>query len=197
MIDTRHRSFIRSISVIVAALGFSTVLSGQTAVTITAQKPSSTATQTPEWKTYSYPADGFSVALPLEPIAQKKDVPTEKGTFEMRAYLVQDADSALVVMVCDYGEAVAERDPDSVLLGAQEGAISNVGGHLIHEKKITLGTYHGVEFEAENDSTHFSARIYMARLTLYQTLIATPRDKPYAGTARFLDSFQLITRVKK
>lgn len=188
MIDTKHRCFIRMIGLAVAALGIGASLGAQTAAT--------TAAQAPEWKTYSYPADGFSVSLPLEPIMQKKDVPTEKGSFEMHLYLVQESDSALVVMACDYGDAIAGRDADSILHGAQQGAISNVRGHLIREKKIALGAYQGIEFEAENDSTHFTARVFMAGSTLYQTLIASPLDKPYASTARFLDSFQLIARVK-
>jgi glucose/arabinose dehydrogenase len=201
MIDTKQRSSIRGLSVTVAALVFAAALGGQTAATSTEQKSAATsaqaqAVQTQEWKTYSYPADGFSVSLPLEPMMQKKDVPTEKGSFEMHAYLVQETESALVVMACNYGDAITGREVDSVLRGAQEGAISNVGGHFIREKAITLGTYHGIEFEAENDSTHFTARIFLAGSTLYQTLIASPLDKPYASTARFLDSFQLIARVK-
>jgi hypothetical protein len=31
--------------------------------------------------------------------------------------------------------------------------------------------------------------------TLYQTILAYPIGKPYEGTTRFLDSFQLIARV--
>ena len=52
-----------------------------------------------------------------------------------------------------------------------------------------------VEFEAENDSMHFSARIYLVGSTLYQTLIASPLGTPYVSSTRFLDSFQLIPRV--
>lgn len=188
MIDTKHRSFIRMISLAIAVLGIGALLGAQTAA--------APAAQAPEWKTYTYPEDGFSASLPLEPTMQKKDVPTEKGSFEMHVYMVQEADSALVVVACDYGNAIVGRDADSILHGAQEGAISNVGGHLVREKKITLGAYQGIEFEAENDSTHFTARVFMAGSTLYQTMIASPLDKPYAGTARFLDSFQLIARVK-
>jgi len=191
----------RRYSVCAMLLCVAAALGAQTAATSTEQKPAATSAQVPaaqtqEWKTYSYPADGFSVSLPLEPILQKKDVPTENGSFEMHAYLVQEADSALVVMACDYGDALVGREAESVLRGAQEGAMSNVGGHLIREKAITQGTYQGIEFEAENDSTHFIARIFMAGSTLYQTLIASPLDKPYASTARFQDSFQLIARVK-
>ena len=152
--------------------------------------------QSAAWKSYSYPADGFSVSFPAEPSMQKQNVPTDAGTFELRAYLAEVGDAAVYVGVCDYGSAVVNRSPESVLSGAQQGAIDNVKAHLLNGKKITLGTYPGVEFEAENDTMHFSARIYLVGTTLYQTLVAAPLGNPYVGATRFLDTFQLISRVK-
>jgi hypothetical protein len=151
--------------------------------------------QAQQWKTYSYPADGFSATFPAEPQMQKKNVPTDKGSFELRAYLVEDGQAALFVGVCDYGSAISDRTPDQVLDGAQQGAIDNVSAHLLSGKKIMLGAYPGRAFEAENDTMHFSARIYLVGTTLYQTLTAAPLGSPYAGTATFIDSFQLIPRV--
>jgi hypothetical protein len=151
--------------------------------------------QAQQWQTYSYPADGFSAAFPAEPQMQKKDVPTEKGSFELRAYLVEDGQAALYVGVCDYGSAISDRTPDQVLDGAQQGAIDNVSAHLLRGKQITFGSYPGREFEAENDSMHFYARIYLVGTTLYQTLIASPIGTPYVSASTFLDSFQLIPRV--
>jgi hypothetical protein len=171
------------------------------AARLAAQTPAAPAAQTatapvPEWKTYSYPADGFIAVFPFEPSMQKKNVPTDKGTFELRAYLAEDSSSALFVGVCDYGSAVADKTTDQVLNGAQQGAIENVSAHLVSGRKITLGTYPGVGFEAENDTMHFSARIYLVGTTLYQTLVAWPLGQPYTGTTRFLDSFQLIARTQ-
>jgi hypothetical protein len=151
--------------------------------------------QAPQWKTYSYPADGFSASFPGEPQFSKRDVPTEKGSFELRAYLVEDSQAAVFVGVCDYGTAISDRTPDQVLDGAQQGAIDNVKAHLTRGKKIMLGIYPGREFEADNDTMHFYARIYLVGTTLYQTLIASPLGSPYTGTMSFIDSFQLITRV--
>ncbi len=148
-----------------------------------------------QWQTYSYPADGFSAAYPSQPQMSKKDVPTAKGSFELRAYLAEENQAALFVGVCDYGSAISDRTPDQVLDGAQQGAIDNVKAHLLSGKTITLGVYPGREFEAENDSMHFSARIYLVGSTLYQTLIASPLGTPYVNSTRFLDSFQLIPRV--
>ena len=87
------------------------------------------------------------------------------------------------------------RTPDQVLDGAQQGAIDNVKAHLLRGKKIMFGAYPGREFEAENDTLHFYARIYLVGTTLYQTLVVAPLANRYTDTVRFLDSFQLIART--
>jgi hypothetical protein len=151
--------------------------------------------QAQQWKSFSYPSDGFSAAFPSEPQFSKRDVPTDKGSFELRAYLAEDNQVALYVGVCDYGSAISDRTPDQVLNGAQQGAIDNVKAHLISGKTIMLGAYLGRDFEAENDTLHFYARVYLVGTTLYQTLIAAPLGTPYPSATTFLNSFQLIPRV--
>ncbi len=195
MMDKMWRKLAGCFTVFVAALCFAAALGAQAPANQTpvAQTP---VPQAPEWKSYSYPTDGFMATFPYDPALQKKNVPTDAGTFELRAYLAEDGQSALFVGVCDYGSAAAGRSPDTLLQGAKNGAITNVSGHLVSEKKIVLGTYPGVGFEAENDSFHFSARIYLVGTTLYQSLAAYPIGKQYDGAMRFLDSFQLIARVQ-
>jgi hypothetical protein len=151
--------------------------------------------QTTEWKSYSYPADGFQASYPSAPEVTKRDVPTDAGSFELRSYIAQVAPVALFIGVCDYGSTAAGKDPQTLLQGAKNGALTNSNSHLLSEKKITLGVYPGVEFEAESDAAHFTARIYMVSSTLYQTLVVAPLGKPYDNTSRFLDSFQLIART--
>lgn len=191
--DGISKTFARRMAVSLVALAFAAALSAQT--TPTAAGAQTSAQPTPDWKTYSYSADGFSASFPFEPQFSKRDVPTDKGPFELRAYLAEDGAAAAYVGVCDYGSAVSDRTQDQVLDGAQQGAIDNVKGHLVSGRKIALGVYQGREFEAENDTMRFTARIYLVGTTLYQTLAAAPLEKPYAGAARFLDSFQLIART--
>jgi hypothetical protein len=174
-----RNSFLRRMTLVVALFSFAAALGAQA----------------PQWKTYNYPADGFSASFPGEPQFSKRDVPTDKGSFELRAYLAEDGQAALFVGVCDYGSAISDRTPDQVLDGAQQGAIDNVKAHLLSGKKITFGAYPGREFEADNDSMHFYARVYLVGTTLYQTLIASPLGTPYVSATSFLNSFQLIPRV--
>jgi hypothetical protein len=150
--------------------------------------------QAPDWKTYSFPADGFSISFPAKPVLQKQSVPTDAGTFELRTYLTANPSAALYVGVCDYGEAANGSDPDRVLEGAKNGAVSNVNGHLIHSKKVVLGIYPGVAFEAEAQGSQFSGRIYLVGTILYQVFVTPAPGETYPETARFLDSFQLIPR---
>ena len=81
------------------------------AAALAAQTPQ----QTPRWKTFSYPADGFTASWPSEPAMSRQNVPTDTGTFELRSYLVDNDPVGMMVGVCDYGAAAAGRDPDSVL----------------------------------------------------------------------------------
>jgi hypothetical protein len=153
------------------------------------------AAQAPNWQTYSYPVDGFSASFPAQPEVQKKNVDTDAGPIELRTYVGTDGDVAVMVGVCDYGNATAGKNPDDRLQGAKNGALQNASAHLLSETKTTLGSYHGLTFEAESDAAHFHMRIYMVGSLLYQMLVVVPLGKPYADTARFLDSFQLIART--
>ncbi len=154
------------------------------------------STQAQQWNSYSYPSDGFRVSFPSEPQLQKTNVPTDAGTFELRAYLVEVSTGALFIGVCDYGGKAEGKDPDTLLQGAKQGALKNVNGHILSENRVTLGIYHGLVFESENDTMHFSARVYLVGDTLYQVLVASPLGSNYADKARFLDSFELIPRVR-
>jgi hypothetical protein len=147
------------------------------------------------WKTYSYPADGFSALFPSEPVEQKQSVPTSAGNIELRTYIAASGAVALYVGACDYGAAAGSSDPDAVLEGAKNGAVNNVHGHLITSKKVTLGIYPGIAFEADAEGAHLFGRIYLVGNILYQAFVAGPSDQPFPDTAKFLDSFQLIPRT--
>jgi hypothetical protein len=151
----------------------------------------------PDWKPFAYPADGFSAAFPSTPVAGKQSVSMEAGTVELRTYSAEDSSTELIAAVCDYGATAQGKDPDAILDDAEKGAVRNIKGRMVTEKKIVLGANHGVAFEADNDSVHLSARIYLAGTTLYQLIVASPLNVPYDGTARFLDSFQLVDRGGK
>jgi hypothetical protein len=143
-------------------------------------------------KQYRYGGDGFSAWFPSPPVLQNQKINTEGGPVDLRTYVVENPPGALIAAVCDYGTAAAGKDPDVLLEDARKGAVDNLKGHLASEKKIALGAYHGIEFEADSDTAHVSARVYLVGTTLYQMIVASPANARSADTARFLDSFQLI-----
>lgn len=158
-----------------------------------------TGAQAPPWKHYNYPADGFAVSFTTLPLVQKKMVPTDAGPIELKTYAEQLGAVQLMVTVSNYGSALAGKDTDAQLQGAKNAAVKNAGAHLISEKTIALDDSHGLaisglEFEAESSAAHFTVRIYIVGSALYQTLVAAPVAKPYAGTKEFLDSFQLLVK---
>jgi hypothetical protein len=148
----------------------------------------------PDWETYNYPTDGFSTSFPSAPAHSTKNVDTATGTYELHSYLAVEGRTALYVGVCDYGSRPSTDNPNTLLEGAKDGALKNSNAHLLSEQNITLGIYNGLEYEAESDTVHFTARLYMVGAILYQTIVVTPRSQPYTDTVRFLNSFQLIAR---
>jgi hypothetical protein len=155
------------------------------------------ATASQEWKPYSYPSEGFSASFPAQPMIGKRNISTDAGQFELRAYVAEDSSAALIAAVCDYGATAAGKDPEILLDGAKKGAIDNLKAYMVSEKKMSLGVNPGVQFEADNATDHISARIYLAGTILYQTIVVSPINGRYPDTARFLDSFQLLDHPAK
>jgi hypothetical protein len=160
-------------------------------------KATAPAVPAPDWKPYIYRTDGFSASFPSPPTIEKQNVTSSGGTYELRTYETDDSATALIAAVCDYGASAASKDPDSVLADAQKGAVNNIKGQLVSEKKINLGANHGVEFQVDSDSANVTARIYLVGTVLYQMIVAAPLKTNYADTRRFLDSFQLFDRAGK
>lgn len=150
----------------------------------------------PDWKTFTYPADGFRASFPAAPSENRQSVDTDSGPVQLRTYLLELDQAALFIAVADYGPKTAGSDTDDLLEGAKDGALQTSGAHLTSETKITLGTNPGLQFEAATDSAHFYARIYLVGSTLYQTLVIVPNGMQYSGTNRFLDSFQLVAHTQ-
>jgi hypothetical protein len=159
--------------------------------------PAILGAQTADWKPYPYPADGFQASFPSLPEIQKKAVPTESGPVDLRTYTAQWASAVLSVGVCDYGSTAAGKDPARMLQGAKNGTLINSGSHLIGEKDISAHGIAGLAYQAQNDSRHFTVRIFMRGSVIYQTVVVTPLGKPFSDTARFLDSFQLTEKSEK
>ncbi len=151
--------------------------------------------QKSDWKPYSYPADGFRATYPAMPQLNRRNIPTNAGSFELRSYVAELGSAALTISVCDYGAKATGKDPQIILQGVKNAATKNTNASVISEKKISLGNNPGIEFQARSENAQFTARVYLVGSVMYQTLVIAPLDKPLAESARFLDSFQLIPKT--
>lgn len=147
-----------------------------------------------EWHTYAYPADGFSISAPGEPVASMQDVSGDEGTVQMHNYLLDVGTAALYASTSD-NAMVPGANPDEALRGAEQGAVQDFHGRLVSDRRIVLSSYPGIEMEADSDSAHFTARIYIVRSRLYLTLVVSAPGRPYPEAERFLDSFRLLPAV--
>lgn len=150
----------------------------------------------PQLRMYSYPADGFSAEYPSEPKFEKGSCPAGTGSAEFHSYTVATPSIGLMVGACDYGVTLAGTDVDEILKDRQNDSLTRSKMHLLSETKISLGAYHGLQFEAENDQGHIAARYYLVGTVLYKTVVVTPTGKPNTDSARFLDSFSLLEHGK-
>jgi hypothetical protein len=148
--------------------------------------------QTPAWKPFESSTDGFRADFPSDPEVSRSSVPAGGDTFELRSYLVAADSASLYIGVCDYGQRGAAADPDAMLSSAKQGAVEHMNARILSESKIALNAARGIAYEAENGTLHFSVHMYFAGGVLYQVMVFSPIDQRFAGTARFLDSFQLL-----
>jgi hypothetical protein len=148
-----------------------------------------------QWKTYSFPGDGFSILFPAEPDQTTKDLETKRGKIEVRSYATQDGPAALLVGVTYFANSPS--DTDAVLEAGKSGVLTSANARLIGENKIELGTNHGLEFTAESDTAQLTVRIYWINGATYQIVVVSPGKKPYADAQKFFDSFQLASHNGK
>jgi hypothetical protein len=155
------------------------------------------AAQTPKWKSYSYPADGFRASFPAAPQLDIKSQPAGAGPIELHSYCAHLSAGDLCVAVFAHGAQATGLDPDALLERVKQGVLAGDKTKKLSETPIALDERKGVALETENDTIYTSTRIYLVGDVIYQTIVTSPVAAKYADTAQFLDSFRLIPRVPK
>ena len=79
----------------------------------------------------TFPVEGVRVNFPKEPELTKRNVPTSGGTFELHSYVDDEGATTFFVGVCDFGASVSGKDRNTLLQGAQDGALKNSKSHLL------------------------------------------------------------------
>lgn len=166
-------------------------------------QPTATPDPLAGWVAFTAPDGSFSVRLPSEPEVQSQTAPTEAGDVEITIAMVESDDHAWVVSHNGFPEAVAEviasgddATIQSILDGGRDGAVSNIGGTLQDEERITVDGFPGREFtfkaSASGQAITGTARVILANGRMVQLLnLTTDAGADPAIVQAFFDSFQL------
>jgi hypothetical protein len=117
---------------------------------------------------------GFSILLPGTPKYAVETVDSAAGPLVVNTYMVDGFDKAYGVMYTDYPDAVLETDPQKVLDGARDGAVTNVKGKLLSEAAMTLNGYPGREMNISAGQLGVRSRVYLVNKRIYSVIVTGP-----------------------
>ena len=152
----------------------------------------------PAWQEFTSEEGGFTVLMPSTPTYETSEIPTAIGPVVMHTFSVSAKKWAYMVIYSDYdAESVNGVDPSTMLDGARDGVMKQIGGTVVVDRSITLGDYPGKEVEVVTPDKQFRcrARLYMVANRLYQAIAVAPgKGKLPKDAEKFLASFRLVAR---
>jgi hypothetical protein len=101
-----------------------------------------------------------------------------------------DGSVSYLAMYSDYPPNYANGDPQTVLAGTRDGAVS--GKTLVSDIAISLNGVPGREFTAKDDTWNFTVRQFLSGKRLYQLIVVSNSTHPAAQTSDFLNSFKIF-----
>lgn len=149
-------------------------------------------------KEFTSKEGGFSVMTPVVMEEASQEIDTAIGKIKIVMYGGELEGAAFQVGYNDYPEGFVTDDNSADLLdGAREGMVSNIGGTLVSEKKLTLKGFPGREIVAtvmiEEMEATVKARVFIAGSRLYQIIVVAPQDGADAQRIdAFLQSLKLL-----
>jgi hypothetical protein len=151
------------------------------------------------WKSFSSPEGRFTALFPGTPSQQTQQTPTAAGSIATTLYTVTMADAYFGVVVGDYPPEVVSKKPDDLLDGARNGAVSQVGGTLLSEDRISSEGFPGREIKitATRGTQTMIAwdRMYLVKNRLYQAIVVmSVKNEGSKDVRKFLDSFHFTPR---
>lgn len=159
-----------------------------------------------DWTTVKEVNYGYRADFPGKTQSQTNKVPTEKGEVTMysHSFSGKESDKNLIYMstFTEYPLSFfpnglsSDKAQNTLLDGAVDGAVSNVGGSLISKESIVFNGYPGRYFkiQLERGATFIMtmrAVLVGYRFYMIQT-IARKGDSDNNEKKRFFDSFELI-----
>jgi hypothetical protein len=177
--------------------------SGQPTTTSSGTTPGASPSYTPTTKTTTSSSsweaineDGFTLSMPGTPLKNDSTVPSAAGPLMLRMYTLSKDYEVYITGYTEYPDMVfTSAEPEDLMDGAQQGAVSNIQGEVTSQRQITVNGHPGREVVGTSPSRNigFTARVILARPRMYM-LVYTQYDMSKAMSEdgrKFLDSFQI------
>jgi hypothetical protein len=154
--------------------------------------------KTSEWQVYTSQEGHFQVTMPGSPKKDVESVNTLIGKVDLYLFTVEADDFGYIVGYGDYPSSfVNSGNVEAMLDGARDGAVSNVNGKLVGERRIKVQGFPGrdlwVEATIGGEVGMAQMRIVLVGNRLYQVLVAGPKERFAEGQAeKCLNSFKVI-----
>jgi hypothetical protein len=151
----------------------------------------------PGWQEFTSEQDGFSVLLPGKP---KREAISSDKTMEVASHLVQNGLDMYGVMSFNFKDpALAQGRIDPLFDLTKESLLANMGGSVVSEKPIQLGTYSGKEILINLPKTkdqpaegQMLVRLYLANAHMYGVIAVTLGKDTPAEATQFMNSFRVL-----
>jgi hypothetical protein len=148
------------------------------------------------WAEFRSKEGRFVCSMPGKPEYQKSTSPTKIGPIDTHLFTAQAANKAYVAGYSDFPAAlISQSDPKKLLDGGRDGAVARVGGKLVGERQMKIGSYAGREIVVEAQRPRplvLKQRMYLVGNRLYQVVAVTPKEEARsADVDRFLDSLKV------
>jgi hypothetical protein len=159
----------------------------------TAPVVTETAAPSADGVVFTPPNGDYTITFPGEPTSTPLPVALPTGQVTADAFIYEDGnDAAYFTSVFEYAEGTTDGDPEVVLAGARDGAVSNVGGTLVDSEFVEVDGVPGVSFSFTVTGGEGNALVYYDEPRLYQSF-ALGEVGQSASFTTFLDTFMFTT----
>ena len=185
-------------AMLLSLLGIAVVIAGGIGVLWKFRTP---ASANHVWQQYKAKDESFTVLMPATPTESVQSKETPVGTLSLHVSLADLKTEAYLVGYSDYPDNFMSLPAETVLDGAEQGAIHESGSTLVSKKRITLDGYPGIELEIKPPAGGPKgvgvaySRMYWVAPRLY---IAFAGGMDTGATRltikKFLDSFKILKK---
>jgi len=149
------------------------------------------------WHSYTGADGTYSIELPASPSVETLHVPIDGGgTRDVDFVSASPTSQTTYSCVTFKNDNAGNESTDDVLASARDGSLGKVQGTLISEKKITVGGFPAIEFQAHaRGNSLLDSRIVAtgSHLFMIAAVATQPGDREARTVKRFLESFKILS----